>query len=147
MKLSDTRILQHLRQNSRTNLTTISRKTGIPVSTIFDKIRAYEDQFVQKFTVLVDFSKLGYSVRAKIFLKVEPQQREKLKGYLIAHDRVNNIFRINNGFDFAIDCIFVSIKEVEEFVETLELQFVLMDKHVFHIIDDIAREKVFTELN
>jgi DNA-binding Lrp family transcriptional regulator len=128
-------------------LTTISRKTGIPVSTIFDKIRSYEDNFVQKFTVLVDFAKLGYNVRAKIFLKVDPVQREKLKGYLIAHEQVNNIYRVNNGFDFAIDCVFVSIKEVEEFVEAVELQFALTDKHVFHIIDDIAREKVFSEFN
>lgn len=144
MKLSDTKILQHLRQNSRANLTTISRKTGIPVSTIFDKIRMYEQDFVQKFTVLVDFAKLGYSVRAKIFLKVDPQQRERLKVFLLANSSVNNIFRINNGFDYAIDCVFVSIKEVEEFVESLELEFAVMDKHVFHVIDDVVREKVFS---
>ena len=144
MKLSDTKILQHLRSNSRTNLTTISRKTGIPVSTIFDRIRGYEESFVHKFTVLIDFSKLGYSVRAKIFLKADPQAREKLKGYLLAHDAVNNLFRVNNGFDFAAECVFTSIREVEEFVEAIEMQFAILDKIVYHIIEDIAREKALT---
>jgi DNA-binding Lrp family transcriptional regulator len=144
MKTTDMKILQHIRKNSRENLTTISRKTGIPVSTIFDRLRAHEQQFIIKFTALVDFTKLGYPVRANICLKVDPQSREEVKNYLLMHERVNTLQRINNGFDYAAECVFVNIKEVEEFVETLEMQFKILDKHVFHIIDDIAREKVMT---
>jgi Lrp/AsnC family transcriptional regulator, regulator for asnA, asnC and gidA len=144
MKQSDLRILQHLRENSRTSLTTISRKTGIPVSTIFDRIRSYESGFVHKFTALVDFSKLGYTVRANILLKIEPGHREKVKGYLMAHPRVNTIQRVNNGFDYAAECVFMSIKESEEFIEELEMQFKVIGKLVFHIIDDVAREKLLT---
>jgi DNA-binding Lrp family transcriptional regulator len=147
MKLSDTKILHYLRQNSRTNLTTISRKTGIPVSTIFDKIKMYEQEFVHKFTVLLDFQKLGYNVRAKVLLKVDPQSRDKLRAYLMAHQSVNNLFRINNGYDFALECVFTSIREVEEFVEGLEMQFTVLDKTVYHIIEDIAREKAFTHFS
>lgn len=142
MKTTDMKILRHIRNNARENLTTISRKTGIPVSTIFDRLRAHEQQFVIKFTALVDFAKLGYPVRANICLKVAPDSREAVRNYLLAHERVNNLQRINNGYDYAAECVFTNIKEVEEFVETLELQFKVLDKHVFHIIDDIAREKV-----
>jgi len=144
MKLNDEKILQYIRNNARMNLTTISRKTGIPVSTIFDRLKTHEQTFVTKFTAIVDFSKIGYPVKANVFLKVQPQQRDKLKHHLLAHDRVNNLFRINNGFDFSTECIFASIKEAEEFVESLELQFQILDKQVFHIIDDIAREKSLT---
>ena len=144
MKPSDIRILQYLRNNSRASLTGISRKTGIPVSTIFDRIRNYEQQLVYKFTALVDFSKLGYSVRAKIFLKVDPHSRDNVRNYLLAHTSVNNIARINNGYDYAAECFFQTIKEAEEFIECLELQFKIIDKQVFHVIDDIAREKMLT---
>ena len=144
MKPVDIKILQHIRQNARTNLTTISKKTGIPVSTIFDRLKAHEQTFVMKFTALLDFAKLGYPVRANIFLKVDPKSREAIKAYLYAHNRVNNLYRINNGYDYAAECVFVNIKEVEEFIEALEMQFKILDKHVFHIIDDIAREKVLT---
>jgi DNA-binding Lrp family transcriptional regulator len=144
MKVNDIRILRHLRHNARSNLTTISRKTGIPVSTIFDKVRSFENDFVQRFTAIVDFTKLGYPVRANIFLKADPACREMVKSYLIAHERVNNLYRINNGYDYAAECLFTSIKEVEEFVEELESQFKILDKSVFHIIDDLAREKALT---
>jgi DNA-binding Lrp family transcriptional regulator len=142
MKPADTKILEYMRHNARTNLTTISRKTGIPVSTIFDRLRSQEGEFITKFTALVDFTKLGYSVRANVFLKVDPQNRDAIKSHLLVHGSVNNLYRINNGYDFAAECVFFSIKEMEEFVETLEMQFKVLDKHVFHIIDDIAREKV-----
>jgi Lrp/AsnC family leucine-responsive transcriptional regulator len=144
MKINDLRILKHLRHNARMNLTTISRKTGIPVSTIFDKLRGYETDVVVRFTTIVDFAKLGYPVRANIFLKVDPACRDAIKTYLLAHDRVNNLFRINNGYDYAAECLFSSIKEVEEFVETLEEQFKIVDKTVFHVIDDLAREKALS---
>ena len=101
MKPSDMKILQHIRTNARENLTTISRKTGIPVSTIFDRLKSHEQQFVIKFTALVDFAKLGYPLRANICLKVAPDSRDGVKSYLLAHNRVNNLQRINNGFDYA----------------------------------------------
>jgi DNA-binding Lrp family transcriptional regulator len=138
------KILQHIRRNSRENLTTISRKTGIPVSTIFDRLKSQERDFVRKFTALIDFSKLGYPVRANIFLKVDPQSRDDIRKYLTIHDSVNNLYRINNGYDYAAECVFLNIKEVEEFIEALELQFNILDKHVFHIIDDLVRERVFS---
>ena len=145
MQEKDLRILQYMRENARTNLTTISRKTGIPVSTIFDRLRAQDGGLIKKFTTMLDFAKLGYPVRAKIFLRVTPQTRNKLRGYLNVHPRVNNLWRVNNGFDFATDCVFKSIREAEEFIEELELKHEILDKYVFHIIEDIATEKVLTK--
>lgn len=145
VKTTDIRILQHIRKNARMSITNISRKTGIPVSTIFDRLQQQEKEIVKKFTVLLDFSKLGYTVRAHILLKVDPQARDELKSYLITHLCVNNLFRINNGFDFAVECVFATIQQVEDFVETLELQYRIIDKKIFHIIEDVAREKLLTQ--
>jgi len=63
-------LLSHFRRNARESLTTISRETRVPVSTIFDKLKHYERQFIRKHTTLVDFSKLGYMTRANVMLKV-----------------------------------------------------------------------------
>lgn len=144
MKPADHKILQYIRNNARTNLTTISRKTGIPVSTIFDRIRAHEAEFVTKFTAILDFAKLGFPVKTHIFLRVDAQHRDTLKSHLLMHERVNNLFRVNNGFDFAAECVFDSIRDVEEFVESLELHFKITGKQVYYIIDDIAREKMLS---
>lgn len=144
MKSTDLKILQHIRHNSRMNLTTLSKKTGIPVSTIFDRIKTQQKETITRFTALVDFTRLGYPVKTNIFLKIDPSQREEVRAYLVAHERVNNLFRINNGFDFAAECVFQSIKEFEEFLDTIEQTYRVVEKNVYHIIDDIAREKALS---
>ncbi|MBX2849648.1 MAG: hypothetical protein KTR16_15100, partial [Acidiferrobacterales bacterium] len=46
----------------------------------------------------------------------------------------------NNGFDFSLDGVFRNILEVEEFVEVLEMNFELLDKTIYHIIETVAEE-------
>lgn len=144
MKQTDKKILRHLRDDSRVNLTTISRKTGIPVSTIFDKLKQHRGGLLTRFTVLVDFHRLGYPIRANIFLKVSPEDRDALRHYLHAHPNVNNLWRVNNGYDYAAECLFAGIRESEEFLDEVEHGFAIRDKHVFHIIEDVVREKLYS---
>lgn len=141
MKSTDIRIIQYIRNNARMNLTTLSRKTGIPVSTIFDRLKTQEGDCIRKFTAILDFAKMGFPIRTTILLKASAQHRDTLKHFLIAHDRVNTVLRVNNGFDFAVECFFTNIQETEEFVEMLEMRFGVIGKQVLHIIEEIAREK------
>lgn len=141
MKPKDEKILQMIRHNSRMNLTTMSRKTGIPVSTIFDSLKSYDGKLIKKFTAILDFQKLGYVVRAKVFLKIPPEERGKVKSYLIAHPNVNSVWRVNNGFDFAADCFFRDIRQSEDFLEDMEMRYAIADKTAYHVIEEIAIEK------
>ncbi len=139
-------IMSLLRQNSRETLTKMSRKTQIPVSTIYDKIKSNEKSIIKKHTCIIDFSKLGFNTRASISLKVNKSKRDKLKIHLIRHPNVNTIYKINNGFDYWIECIFRHIRELEDFLEDLEAEFAIK-KQVFYIIDDIKREAFMSDPN
>ncbi len=141
MTTHDLQILHHLRRDARINLTVLSKKTGIPVSTLFDRLRAGEKSVITRFTVLMDFAKLGFPVRTKILLRTDMASRVPVRNYLLTHDRVNGLWRINNGFDYAVDCFFASIKEAEEFLDTLESRYSIVEKQMFHVIDDLATEK------
>ena len=76
MKKTDLLIISSLRQNAREKLTNMSKKTRIPVSTLFDRIRMHEGKLIKKHTALIDFNKLGYNTRANIILKVKKTDRE-----------------------------------------------------------------------
>ena len=80
-----------LRNNGRISLTDLSRTTKIPVSTLYDKMRMYSSNIIKKYTVLLDFSKLGYAVRVHFFLKAEKRKKDALFSHL-----VNNINGITN---------------------------------------------------
>lgn len=133
-------IITQLRNDSRMTLTKISRKTSIPVSTIYDKIQSFKGDIITKHTSLLDFSKLGYNARINMLLKVERESRDSLKKYLEIHQNINSVFKVSNGYDFLMEGIFRNIKDVEEFIEDLEQKFKVEQKQVFYIIDEIKKE-------
>ncbi|MFP4523128.1 MAG: Lrp/AsnC family transcriptional regulator [Candidatus Nanoarchaeia archaeon] len=137
-------LLQQLRANARTSLTQMSKQTRIPISTLFDRLRANEDSLITKHTSLVDFKKLGYDARAQVLLKVPFQFRSHLESYLRVHDSVNSLFRLANGFHFLVECIFPSISQVEPFIRLLEEKFGVFEYQTNYIVDDIKREGFFS---
>lgn len=142
---NELRLLGFFRRNARLALTKISRQTGVPVSTIFDKLRKYEGGIIQRHVALLDFQKLGYTTRANVFVKTQPENRVALAHYLKLHPNVNAAYRVNNGYDYLVEAIFRNIQEHEEFLETLELTQGVTDKEVYFVIGEVAREHFMTE--
>ena len=143
----DILIISHLRKDARMNLTKMAKKTGIPVSTIFDKIKSYKGNLVTKHTTLIDFDALGYNTKANIMLKVNKEDKIQLKEYLLKNHSVNSFYRINNGFDFMLEGIFQNIMEMEEFLEKLQERFRIEKTEYFYIIDSLKKEAFLTDIH
>lgn len=137
-------ILSCLRQDSRQALKELSKKTRIPISTIYEKIKKNSNNLVKRYTTLVDFNRLGFSTRATIVLRVDQKFKEEIQEHLKKNFNVNSIYRINNGYDFMIEAIFRHLKELEDFLENLENKYKIKEKKVFYIIDEIQRESFMT---
>jgi len=140
IKSSDLKLISYLRKNARRTLTEISKKTRIPISTLYDKLKLHEGNIILKHTTLLDFSKLGFNCRANILLKTGRDERDKLASYLKAHPAINNLYKINNGFDFLAEGIFSHVKEMEDFLDELERNFPLEEKKTHYVIEDLKRE-------
>jgi DNA-binding Lrp family transcriptional regulator len=141
LKPSDMKFIAELRQNARQTLTEISKKTKIPISTLYDKLKLHEGSVIAKHTTILDFSKLGYNCRANVMLKANREDKEALCSYLKAHPSVNNLFKVNNGYDYMAEFIFPNVKEMEEFMEELEQKFKLEARQTNYIIDEMRREE------
>lgn len=146
MKLTkkDLVLLSHLRNDARLNLTKLSRMTGVPVSTIFDRLHHLKGGLITKHTTLVNFQALGFINRAHLAIKVRKDQREELKDVLASHHLVNTVYRINNGYDYLVEGVFRNARETEEFIQSLEERFEIADMHTYTIIEDIKREQFLT---
>lgn len=140
LKKNDIKIIKVLRRNSRESLTSISKITNIPISTLFEKLKKHGQSIIIKHTTLLDFAKLGYMCRVNIMLKTSREHRNKLGGYLKAHSAINNLYKINKGYDFLAEGVFSHVKELEDFLEELEQNFPLKDKKMHYLIEDIKRE-------
>ena len=141
----DIQIISRLRNNSREMLTKMSKETGIPVSTIFDRINMQKEELLIKHTSLIDFQAIGFNSRAKVILKVDKKDREKLKHFIEKSININSAYRINSGYDFMFEAIFKNMKDLEDFIIHIEENHNILEKQVYYIIDDIKREEFLSQ--
>ncbi len=145
MKKSDILLTVSLRKDARTSLTNIARKTNIPISTLYEKLKAQRGVLFKKFTAILDFNCLGFVTRINVVLKTVIGKREGMLNYLVSHPNINNVYRINNGYDFQFEAVFRNLKSQEDFMEEFESLFPIKKKEVFYVIDDIKREGFLEE--
>jgi DNA-binding Lrp family transcriptional regulator len=141
----DLLIVSNLRMNARETLTNMSKRTNIPISTIYDKLKFHEGNLIKRHTCLLDFNKLGYPTRANVLLRVDRSTRDELREYLLNHSNINSFSKVNNNYDFMAEIVFREIKELEEFLEKLDSRFKVKSRQVFYIIEDIKREEFMAD--
>jgi len=122
----------------------ISRETGIPISTIFDKVNKLGKSTISKYSPLLDFQKLGFGLRVNLILKANDKRKQDLKDFLLKNQNVNSLLRLNNNFDFFIETVFRDMKGLEEFYENLK-KFKIKKKKEFFVIEDLKKEEFLTK--
>ncbi len=146
IKKKDLEILKNLREDGRRTLTSISKKTKLPITTIYERIKKQEGELIKRHTCLIDFNRLGYKITAKILVEADFSKREDMRKYLENHSNINSLCKITNGFDFMIEAIFKEINEVEEFIEELELKFDIRNKRYFLVTEELKREVFLSQI-
>ena len=145
IKRKDLLIVSLLRKNARETLTNMSKTIKMPISTIYDKLKSNEGGLIKKHTTLLDFSKIGFNTRASMLLRIKKSTRAQAREYLLKHQNINNVYKINNGYDFLVEVVFRHIREVEEFIEAIEEKFEIDAKEVYYLIDEIKREAFMSD--
>ena len=136
----DIMLLSQLRENSRETLTRMSKRTGVPVSTLYDRLQYHNGKLIKKFTSLLDFTVLGYMIRVHILIKVSHDTKESLRGFLQKASNANSVVSLNNDFDFLIDAVFKDMAELEGFKERLHENANIEKFKSFFVVDELKRE-------
>lgn len=144
MKNKKLEIIQHLRQNSREKLTQMSRKTSIPVSTIFEYLKSFENDIIKKHTCLIDFKELGFDLRVTMLIQSNQETKQDLQKFLLGHTQVNTVYRINNGYDFFAEVLFRNMNELQVFLDELDTRGIKKRKE-HYVLDEIRKEAFLTD--
>jgi len=140
----DVLLISYLRKDARGSLTSISRYTNIPISTLFDRLKVINNSFIKKNTCLLNFGKLGYDIRVTLLLKAHENSKDELRKYLEFNQNVNNMYRVSNGYDFLVEAVFKSLKEMDFFIEKLR-SFNLSDSKEYFILEEVKRESFLAD--
>lgn len=139
----DLLILSCLRANARCRLAEISRRTHIPISTLFEKLRGYRGTILTKTTSILDFSALGFSTRANLLIRCT-KQRDDVKQHLLVNYHVNSLYRVNNGHDYLAECIFRTMNDAESFAEHLRTTYDTVIR-IQYVLADLKRETFLSD--
>jgi len=141
----DRQIISLLRQDSRKRLTELSRKTGVPVSTLFTKLNKYHGTYISKFTCLLNHDKLGYSIMVKVLLRVNKTDKQKVCNFLKNTPNINSIYKLTNGYDYFVQGYFKGLLQLERFIEELETRHKILKTQVFYVVDKVKEEGFLTD--
>jgi DNA-binding Lrp family transcriptional regulator len=91
---------------------------------------------VKRYTVLLDYERLGYPIKAHTLIKVDKDSKIRLIAELVKSRHVDNVFRTNNMYDLIIDAYFTSLNESEEFFEKLDNDYRIKRKETHYILNE-----------
>ena len=133
-------ILNELRKNARVSLLEVAKKTNMPVSTVYDKLKGYEKDIIKKHTSLVDFTNLGYYARKIVVLKVSKESRQEIQNFLASHPNVNSLYKINSGYDYLIEIIADNSGKIKDILDELNSQKGILGMSGYDLVDELKRE-------
>ena len=117
---TDLKILKELQKDGRTNYAEISRRTGIPSSTVYDKIARLVDKgVIKKFTVILDREKVGFGVSALIGVETGAELYGKVAKELCQLHELVRVYGATAQFDLMVKVRTISLKRLNEILNTI----------------------------
>ena len=116
----DLQIIFYLKEHGRDKISEISSKLQIPRATVFERMeRLKKDGYIQKYTVDLDFEKLGYPIMAYILIEYD------FKAVISQRELCRNLFKLDNvlsssliagNWDLMILVVAKNMKELSDLV-------------------------------
>jgi len=120
MDEKDVAILEELRRNGRESTTRIAGSLDMPRVTVHERIkRLVEDKVIKRFTVQIDYQKLGLSTTAFIlvsFSSSAKKTQEALAQEIARIPNVSEVHIISGEWDFIVKARAKSVEELGDLV-------------------------------
>jgi DNA-binding Lrp family transcriptional regulator len=115
---TDIRILSMLIENSRQTYSEMAGALGITEATVRRRVKSLVDKgLIIGFTARINFGAIENTVKAFIHLTVAPERLREAVSRLQGHPRVAAIHRVTGQHNLLLVALFVSIAELQDFVD------------------------------
>ncbi len=136
----DLKIIEELRRNAKLTYKELSDKLGVAIGTIYNRIRKLEEiGVIKRFTIDIDYEKLGCDLTALIMIQVEGPYIIEVEKELAKFDQVMSVYDITGEFDIAVIAKFKGRKELNKFIKGI-LTMPHIKRTVTSIVLSIVKE-------
>ncbi len=114
------RIVEMLIDDGRVKLNRIARKTGIPVTTVYNRLRALQKSGTVRIKAEPDLKKLGYGIEFFVLATVDTSDRnvnqDEIAKRLVGMPNIIDAFVITGSRDMIIRAVARNVDEMSELV-------------------------------
>lgn len=138
---TDLKILEELQEDGRMNYAEISRKTGIPSSTVYDKITKLVNKgVIKKFTVILDREKVGFPVSALIGVETGAELYRNVAKKLCQLPEMVKVYGTTAEFDLMAKIRTTSLKRLNEILNGIRRIKGVDDIFIIPILETFKEE-------
>lgn len=117
----DNNILRILMDNSKLSLRKIANKAGISAATALSRIKRLEkDGYIKKYTVFLDYERLGYDIDVLIDVKISKGKLFELEKKLAKSKNVFAVYDCTGEFDAVILARFRNRRTMDAFLKKIQ---------------------------
>ena len=114
----DTAILRSLIKNSRISLSQMSKEIDVPDATISNRLKKLENEVIKRYTVILDWQKIGLDITTIIIIQTESELHESVKEALSKLDEVSEVYSVSGEYDILIKVWVPNIEELNKLMNT-----------------------------
>ena len=118
---TDSKILDTLSDNSRLSMREISKKIGVSVATVMHRMKKLEEsKAIKKYSVILDYNKLGYEIQALIHIDVSKGKMVEVEKKIATHPNVSAVYDITGHFDAVVLTKFKTMHALDKFIKKIQ---------------------------
>jgi Lrp/AsnC family leucine-responsive transcriptional regulator len=114
----DMKIIKALQTDSRKPIVRLAREVEANEATVRRRIsKLLKEGIIERFTVVLDYHKLGRVIKAFIGLRVQPAKLREIVDHLSKHPDIQVLYRTSGDTDIFAEVIFERMEDLNEFLE------------------------------
>lgn len=118
MDITDLKIVEVLKNNSRSTASEISKKVNLSIPAVAERIRKMEEaSIIEKYTVKVNREKMNYRLLAFIFISIDKTENiENFRDTIIQSKYVLECHHVVGEYDYLLKVLVEDTKSLEYFL-------------------------------
>jgi Lrp/AsnC family transcriptional regulator for asnA, asnC and gidA len=112
------KIIKALQKDARKPIVQVAREVAANEATVRRRIKKLlKEGIIERFTVVLDYHKLGRIIKAFIGLRVQPAKLKEIVDHLSKHPDVQVLYRTSGDTDIFAEVIFEQMEDLKTFLE------------------------------
>lgn len=118
MDTIDIKIIDVLKENSRSTISEISKKVNLSIPAVAERIRKMEEaEIIEKYTIKVNREKMNYKILAFILINIDRAENvENFRKSIVQHNYVLECHHIAGEYDYLLKVLVEDTKALEHFL-------------------------------